>query len=447
MSQTTPCHLAIHARWVIPVRPAGSVLENHVVVINDGRIIDILPARDARARYSPKEWLDRPRHALVPGLVNAHTHAPMTLMRGFADDLPLMEWLNGHIWPAEQEHVDEEFVEAGARLAMAEMLLGGTTCFNDMYFHPEVVARLAVKTGIRACVGMIVLEMPTRWAADSAEYIEKGLKVHDEFRHDELVVTAFAPNAPYTVEDASLSRVRTLSDELDVPVHIHVHETRHEIDASIDRYGVRPLERLASLGLATPRLVAVHMTQLMPEEVRFLAAEGVNVVHCPQSNLKLASGFCPAGALLDAGVNVAVGTDGAASNNDLDLIEETRSAALLAKAVAASPVSLPAHAALEMATINGARALGLDQDIGSLEAGKLADVIAVDLGAPRTTPVYDAISQLVYSASSEQVSDVWVAGRRLLNERRLTTIDVPAATDAAERWRHELFKHAGGKTP
>jgi len=434
MPEPAPVDLAIKARWVVPVTAPGEVLEDHVVVIDQGRIADVVPEEQCRARYDPGEWVDRDCHALIPGLVNAHTHAPMTLMRGFADDLPLMEWLGEHIWPAEKTHVDENFVATGARLAIAEMLLGGTTCFNDMYFHPEVVARTALDAGIRACLGMIVLDMPTRYAAGSSAYIDKGLRLHDDLRHEDLVTTAFAPHAPYTVEDAALTRLRTLADELDVPVHMHVHETAHEVDASVDRFGVRPLERLAALGLATPRLLAVHMTQLMPEEIRFLAAEGVHVVHCPQSNLKLASGMCPLAALVEAGVNVALGTDGAASNNDLDMFEEMRVAALLAKGVSGSPVAVPARAALEMATINGARALGLDHLVGTIEAGKAADLVAVDLSHPRTTPVHDAVTQLVYSAGADQVSDVWVAGRRLLNERRLTTIDMNATLEAARAW-------------
>ncbi len=426
--------LRIDARWIIPVTAPGLVLERHSLLVNGGDIVDILPREEAGRRYAARQVVELDHHALAPGLVNAHTHAPMSLMRGFADDLPLMTWLNEHIWPAEANHVDEEFILAGTRLAIAEMIRGGTTCFNDMYFHPEVVAQCASDAGIRACVGMIVLEMPTGWAQDSQQYIEKGLRVHDRFRFDPLVRTAFAPHAPYTVEDAALIRIQTLADELDVPIHMHVHETAHEIELSMDRFGVRPLERLAGLGLATPRLMAVHMTQLLGEEIAYIAEHGVNVIHCPQSNLKLASGFCPVAALLVAGVNVAVGTDGAASNNDLDMLEEVRTAALLAKGVAGSPEVALADAALRMATINGARALGLDDRIGSLEPGKSADLIAIDMEHPRTRPLYDAIAQVVYAAASDQVSDVWVAGRRLLENGRLTTLDSEEVVEQADRW-------------
>jgi 5-methylthioadenosine/S-adenosylhomocysteine deaminase len=434
MPEIIETELAIQARWVVPVTPENTVLSDHVVIVDEGRILDIVDAPTARALYRAREWVTLADHALLPGLVNAHTHAPMTLMRGFADDLPLMEWLNDHIWPAERDHVDEEFVRAGTRLAVAEMLRGGTTCFNDMYFHGQVVARAVVETGMRACIGMIVLDMPTPWAASSSEYIEKGLRIHDEFRHEERITTAFGPHAPYTVEDASLTRIRTLADELDVPIHMHVHETDHEITMSLDRFGMRPLERLARLGLTTPRLLAVHMTHLLTEEIRFCAAEGVQVVHCPQSNMKLASGFCRVADLANAGVNVALGTDGAASNNDLDMLEETRFAALLAKGVSTSPTAVPAFAALQMATINGARALGLDHQIGTLEKGKCADLIAIDLTHPRTTPVHDVITQIVYSACAEQVSDVWVSGRRLLNQRQLTTINETMVRAEADRW-------------
>ncbi len=437
MSDLIETQLAVQARWVLP-SATGGVLDRHVVLVDEGRIVDIVDAATARERYRAREWVDRPHHVLIPGLVNAHTHAAMTLMRGFADDLPLMEWLNDHIWPAEKNHADEIFVRAGTTLAVAEMLRGGVTCFNDMYFHPQAAARVAMQTGIRACIGMIVFDMPTHWASTGAECIEKGLRVHDECRHAENVTTAFAPHAPYTVEDATFTRVRTLADELDVPVHMHVHETAHEIEMSLDRYGVRPLERLASLGLATPRLMAVHMTQLMDEEIRFCAAEGINVVHCPESNMKLASGFCPLAALVEAEINVAIGTDGAASNNDLDMFGETRTAALLAKGVAGSPTAVPAHTAFEMATMGGARALGLDADIGTLEPGKYADMVAVDLSAPRTTPVHDIVTQLVYSTEAGQVSDTWVAGKALLKSGSLTTIDEDAALSEAAKWRGVL---------
>ncbi len=438
MTTKIQADLAIQPRWVIPVDASARILENHVVVIANGRIVDILSTETVKARYEVDNWVPLRKHALLPGFVNTHTHAAMTLMRGFADDLPLMEWLNEHIWPAESNHVDDAFVAWGSRLAIIEMIRGGTTCFNDMYFYPDVVAANVVETGIRASLGMIVLDMPTQWASNSDEYIEKGLGLHDRFRFEDRITTAFAPHAPYTVEDPALRRIQTLADELDVQIHIHLHETNHEIEISMDRFGMRPLERLAQLGLATPRLQAVHMTHLMREEIDYCALQGLNVVHCPQSNMKLASGFSPVSELLSAGINVALGTDGAASNNDLDMIEEMRMAALLAKGISGSPTTVPAHTALEMATINGARALGLDDRIGSLEPGKYADMIAIDLDHPRTQPLYDPVAQIVYSAASHQVSDVWVAGQRLLEQSVITCADVQTTLEEARQWKTRL---------
>jgi 5-methylthioadenosine/S-adenosylhomocysteine deaminase len=357
----------------------------------------------------------------------------MSLLRGLADDLPLNEWLNEHIWPAETRWVNEEFVHDGTQLAMAEMLRSGTTCFNDMYFFPDVTARAAVSCGMRSCVGLIVLDFPTVWANDANEYISRGLAVHDHYRGDPLIRTVFAPHAPYTVSDAPLQHIRVLADELDLGIHMHVHETAEEVDKAEDLTGKRPLARLHELGLVAPDMIAVHMTQLSAAEIDTFAAAGGHVVHCPESNLKLASGFCPAQALLAAGVNVALGTDGAASNNDLDMLGEMRSAALLGKAVSNDASALPAHTALRMATLNGARALGLGEQTGSLVKGKWADITAINLDTLETLPLYDPVSQLVYASGREQVTDVWVAGQQLLRDRRLTTLD---GNDIVERARH-----------
>lgn len=440
----TPVETLINARWIIPVEPHGVVLENHAVAVAGGRIVDLLPAVDARIRYAPSEPVDLPEHALIPGLVNAHTHAAMTLLRGVADDLPLMEWLRDHIWPLEARWVGDSFVRDGSELAMAEMIRGGTTCFNDMYFFPEITARSALLAGIRAVVGMILVDFPTTWAADPDQYLNKGLALRDELRGQNLVRTAFAPHAPYSVSDAPLARVRTLAQELDQPIHMHIHETETEIDQGHDSHGMRPLQRLRQLELQGPNLIAVHMTHLLTDEIAELAASGVHVVHCPESNLKLASGFCPVAALLQAGVNVALGTDGAASNNDLDMFGEMRTAALLAKAVAGHAAALPAATALRMATLNGARALGLDDEIGSIAVGKSADLAAIDLAALETLPLYDPISDIVYAAGRHQVSDVWVAGKRLLARRELTTLDSAEIRAKALLWRQRL---AGTQPP
>jgi 5-methylthioadenosine/S-adenosylhomocysteine deaminase len=430
LNSPRPIDALIEARWVIPVEPLGVTLEDAAIAVHDGRILEVSPQASARERFAPRARYQCPRHALLPGFVNAHTHAAMTLLRGLADDLPLMVWLERHIWPAERKWMSPSFVRDGTELAIAEMLRGGTTCFNDMYFFPDVVARTAAEHGMRAVVGMIVVEFPTPWAETPAEYISKGLAVHDAYRDDPLVRMAFAPHAPYSVADATLTKVRQLADQLDVPIHMHVHESAEEVAQA----GQRPLARLAELGLLTPALLAVHATQLEPEEIEQLARHGATVVHCPESNLKLASGWCPVARLAQAGTNVALGTDGAASNNDLDMLSEMRTAALLAKAVAGVPAVVTAAQVLRMATLGGARALGLGESIGALTPGRWADIIAIDLSAARTQPLFDPISQVVYAASSEQVSDVWIAGRHLVEGGRLTRLDVGEIVARASAW-------------
>lgn len=427
--------LLIGARWVIPVEPDLCILEHHAVAVRGRQIIDILPISEAHQKYQPDEHHELQQHALIPGLVNAHTHAAMTLMRGLADDLPLMTWLQGHIWPAEARWVGHEFVRDGTRLAIAEMLRGGTTCFNDMYFFPDVTARIATTLGMRVNIGLIVVDFPSAWAKNADEYISKGLEeVLDAHKGEGLVSTSFAPHAPYTVSDAPLTRIRNLANELDCPIHIHIQETRQEIDDHIDRYGMRPLARLDSLGLIGPNLIAVHMTQLNHDEVKLLSTRGANVVHCPQSNLKLASGFCPVAELIDEGINVSLGTDGAASNNDLNMWDEMRTAALLAKGVSGRADAIPAHTALRMATLGGARALGLEDIIGSITIGKSADLVAVDLGRLETQPLYNPISHLVYASGREAVSHVWIAGQAKLVEGNLTGLDIDELISNAATW-------------
>jgi 5-methylthioadenosine/S-adenosylhomocysteine deaminase len=429
---------AIDARWVIPVEPDGLILENHTLIVHGGRIADLLPSADAHARYQARLRSSLPSHVLIPGMVNTHTHAAMSLLRGIADDRPLREWLTEHIWPLEQKWVSEAFVRDGVDLALAEMVRGGVTCFNDMYFFPEVAARCAIRAGVRACIGMILVDFPSNWASSVDEYFAKGLAFRDSIRNEPLVTALFAPHAPYSVSDPVFLRMRTLAAELDCPVTIHLHETAHEIAESRHSCRMRPLGRLKQLDLLGPQLVAVHMTQLLDDEIAVLAESGASVVHCPESNLKLASGFCPAARLLSAGINVALGTDGPASNNDLDMMGEMRTAALLAKAVSGDAAALPAHTALRMATLNGACALGLGAEIGSLQIGKYADLAAVRLDEIETLPLYDPVSDLVYSASRHQVTDVWVGGRQLLRNRELTTLDVGELRARAESWRTKL---------
>jgi 5-methylthioadenosine/S-adenosylhomocysteine deaminase len=435
-------HSVIHARHVIPVRPAGRVLDRHAVVMEAGRIRHVLPSAQARAGYPGAVHLDLRDHVLIPGLVNLHTHAAMSLMRGLADDLPLMEWLNQHIWPAEAKHVSPQFVHDGTLLACAEMIRGGVTCFNDMYFFPEEAGRAALAAGMRAALGIICLEFPTAYAADPQDYLHKGFAMRDALKHDPLLSFCMAPHAPYTVSDATFERIVTYADELQLPIHLHLHETRDEIAESLTRFGIRPLARMERLGLLGPALVAVHAVHLEPVEIEQLRAAASNVAHCPSSNLKLASGIAPLAALRAAGVNVGLGTDGAASNNRLDLFEEMRTAALIAKGVTGNPTVLAADEVLSMATLGGACALGLEDRIGSIETGKWADLVAVNLGALELSPCYHPVSHLVYAASRHDVTHVWVAGQMLLDDRRLTTLDPDDLAARARSWENRIRPQA-----
>ena len=438
MTPPSACDLLIEAGWVVPVEPHGVVLENHAVAVTDGAIVAVLPIAEARTQFSAAQTVSRPDAALIPGLVNAHTHNPMTLLRGIADDLPLMEWLQGHIWPVEAAVIGPEFVADGITLAIAEMLRGGTTCANENYFFPDVQAAVYKRHGFRARVGLPVIDFPTAWAKTSDEYFDRAGEVHDQWRDDTLVATAFAPHAPYTVSDANFERIRMLADQLDLPVHLHCHETAQEVADSIRLHGQRPLARLDRLGLVSDRLIAVHMTQLTDAEIELCAQRGVSVVHCAESNLKLASGFCPACKLQRAGVNLAIGTDGCASNNDLDMFGETRTAALLAKAVAGDASALDAATALRAATLGGAKALGFEATIGSIEVGKQADLACVDLGQLETQPLHHVISQLIYATGRHQVSDVWIAGKPKLQSRELLDMDTAALIANARQWRARI---------
>ncbi|MEH6415844.1 TRZ/ATZ family hydrolase [Pseudomonas sp. CGJS7] len=436
--QPVPCDLLIEAGWVVPVEPHALVLEDHAVAVKGGVIVDLLPIHEARERYAAAETVSRPDSALIPGLVNAHTHNPMTLLRGIADDLPLMEWLQGHIWPVEGAVIGPQFVEDGITLAIAEMLRGGTTCANENYFFPDVQAAVYKRHGFRARVGLPVIDFPTAWAKTSDEYFDRAGEVHDLWRDDAMVATAFAPHAPYTVSDANFERIRMLADQLDLPIHLHTHETAQEVADSIKQYGQRPLARLDRLGLVTDRLIAVHMTQLTDAEIALCAERGVSVVHCAESNLKLASGFCPVCKLQHAGVNLAIGTDGCASNNDLDMFGETRTAALLAKAVGDDAKALDAFSALRAATLGGAKAIGFDDRIGSIQIGKQADLVCVDLSPLETQPVHHVVSQLIYATGRHQVGDVWIAGRAKLRERALVDMDTAALVANARQWRTRI---------
>ncbi len=430
----------LHTRWLIPLQPdhPTAVLEHHSLAMHDGRIVALLPTEQATACFQATQTVDLTQHAVLPGLINAHTHAPMNLLRGLADDLPLMEWLEHHIWPTEAQWVGHEFVRVGTQAAIAEMLRGGITCFNDMYFFPDVTAQVAQEIGMRASIGLIVIDFPSAWAHDAADYLAKGIALYQRYQHDPLIRTVWAPHAPYTVSAKHLARIGQLAQDGDQPIHIHLHETAAEVSQYQQQHGQRPLAALDALGLLSPRLLAVHATQLLDAEIARLAETGAHVLHCPESNLKLASGFCPVAKLQAAGVNVALGTDGAASNNDLDMFGEMRMAALTGKATACDARALPAHRVLQMATGCGAKALGLSDVISSLEIGKSADVIAVNLSALETEPLYNPLSQLVYATSRQQVTDVWIAGRRMLDNRRLTTLDESELVAQIRAWRQRI---------
>ncbi len=441
-SQLQTADLRIDAGWIVPVQPADVVLSGHSLLVKDGGIAALLPSAEAD-KWISTERIHLPAHVLIPGLVNLHTHAAMTLLRGYADDLPLMTWLHEHVWPAETRHVSSGFVYDGTRLACLEMLKAGVTCFNDMYFFSEAVVEAALEAGMRVAAGLIVVDAPTPYAADPDDYLQKGLALRDNWSGHPLASFCLAPHAPYTVCDRTLEKIATYAAQLDLPIHMHVHETDAEIRHSLEKYRVRPLARLKALELLTPSLTAVHAVHLNLEEIGWLAGHGCHVAHCPSSNLKLASGFAPIANLLAAGVNVGIGTDGAASNNRLDMLGELRLSALLGKGVAADPAALPAHQVLHMATLAGARALGLDDRIGSLEAGKMADIVAIDLNQPATQPCYDPVSQLVYSAGSDQVSHVWIAGKAIVIEGVCQTLETNEVINRAHVWRGRIAADRG----
>jgi 5-methylthioadenosine/S-adenosylhomocysteine deaminase len=429
--------LLIEPSWVIPIEPAGAVLKEHALAVDQGRIVALLPTAEAATRYAPREHLRLPGKVLLPGFVNLHTHAAMTLLRGYADDLPLMRWLQEHIWPAEAKHLSSAFVRDGTLLAAWEMLRGGVTCFNDMYFFPEAAAEAVAEAGIRAVLGVTTIEFPTAYAADANDYLTKGLAARDTWRDEPLLSFALAPHAPYTVSDRSFAQIATLAAQLDLPIHIHLNETTAEIEDSLKQHGVRPLERLHRLGLLGPNLIAVHAVHLLPEEIRLLAENCCAVAHCPTSNMKLASGIAPIAALLAAGIRVGLGTDGAASNNRLDILRELRHAALLAKATSGDATILPAHQALRMATLEGASALGLDSAIGSLEPGKWADLCTIQLDDWLSQPCYDPASHIVYVAGRQQVSHVWVSGKLRICDGKPVGLVATKLVDIANSW-HNL---------
>lgn len=436
---TTPevIDLLIEAQWIATVE-TNEVLKNYAVAIQNGRIHSILPTGEARLRYQPKKTTLLPDHILIPGLINLHTHAAMSLMRGLADDLPLMEWLQKHIWPTEAAHLSQQFVYDGTRLACAEMLKSGITCFNDMYFFPEAAAKAASEFGMRAMLGITALEFPTPYASDATDYLNKGLAVREAWHTTPLIDFCLAPHAPYTVSDTTFERVLTLSEQLNLPIHCHVHETRQEVEEHQKQYKQSPLARLLKLGLLGPNFIGVHAVHLDEHELQLLAKTGSNIAHCPTSNLKLASGFSPVAKMRQLGINVGLGTDSAASNNRLDLFGEMRLASLLAKGTTGDASALPAGEVLRMATLNAANALGIGQETGSITLGKSADLCAVSLGSLETRPCFDPISHLINVAGRESVTHVWVAGKCCVDDKSLLQHDQNDLESAIALWQNTL---------
>lgn len=430
--------LIVSPRWLLPIEPHGTVLEKHSIAIKDGKIVAIQANDVMQNNISAKQSIDLPNHILMPGFVNTHTHAAMNLLRGMCDDIPLMDWLNNYIWPAEKKWLSEAFIHDGTQLAIAEMIKSGTTCFNDMYFFIPAAAAVAEKAGIRAALGITVFDVPTASGDNAQDYLNRGLPLFEQYADHSLIQLTMAPHAIYTTSDATLIEVRKAAERYNAYINMHVQETHDEVAQSIAQTGKRPLERLHALGLLSDKFIAVHMTQITPAEIELSAKTNISVVHCPESNMKLASGVCPAQQFIDAGVNVALGTDGAASNNDLDMISEMRSAAFLSKLSEKNPTTVSAVTALTMATLNGAKALGKDKIFGSLAAGKAADMIAIDLNHVNAVPTYHPTSALVYAANRQQVSDVWVAGKRLLENYRLTTIDEAAVLENTKQWAKKI---------
>ena len=427
----------INAGWLIPILPHKKILAEHSVAITDGKISHILP-KERAIDFISKEVFDLPNHALLPGLVNCHGHAAMSLLRGLADDMALKPWLENRIWPIEKKYVSEEFVRDGTELAIAEMLLSGTTTFSDMYFFPETVAEVAIASGIRCQISFPILDFPSNWAESAEEYLSKGLAIRDKFKHFNRISTIFGPHSTYTLKENSLSTISTLASELDVGIQIHLHETNQEVLDGLAERGERPIETLFKLGLLGPKTQCVHMTDLNNKDIELLSRTGAQVIHCPESNMKLASGICPISKLLNSGVNVGIGTDGAASNNDLNLFGELKSATLLAQINSMDATALTASEALTLGTLGGAKALGMDKNIGTIEVGKLADLIAVDLHQIEMQPIHDVFSQLIYVNNGSHVTHSWIQGEQIMHERELLKIDQDNLRRRILKWQNKL---------
>ncbi len=441
-----PVAFVITGGTVVTMDGGGRVLSPGAVAI-DGRDIVAVDAPDAiAARFSARETIDAAGQVVMPGLVNTHTHAPMVLYRGLADDLALMDWLEKYIFPAEAKTVTRDFVRAGTRLAALEMIQSGTTTYTDMYYFEEEIAAVTKAAGLRGVLGQTIIQFPVADAKTPAEELVRTERFLEQFAGDDLIVPAIAPHSMYTLDTATLKAVRALATRRQAPLLIHLAETRDEMKTSRQAHKATPAAYLESIGFfgpstgagQGPRTLAAHGVWLTPADMAILARHHVGVSHNPESNMKLASGAADVVAMRRAGIAVGIGTDGAASNNDLDMFEALRQAAFLAKLQTADPRSVPARTALAMATIEGARALGLDAQIGSLEAGKRADIITVFMGSPRQTPLYDVLSHLVYATHGDDVRTTMVNGRVLMRDRTVLTLDESAVLSEARAFAQKV---------
>ena len=430
--------IIISASWIFTSNSEGQLLSDYSIVIENNKIIDLVHQSKVFDEYDADEVYQLTDHILIPGLINTHTHAAMSLFKGFADDLPLKDWLNNYIWPAEKKFVNSSFVKDGSILALSEMIKAGVTTFNDMYFYPDATAEASIELGIRSNIGLVVLDFPTNYAADPEDYLLKGFEFRDKWRNEDLITTSIAPHAPYSVSDEAFGLINTYSEELGIDIHIHLHETQWEIEDSVKRYGITPVQRLNNLGIISPSLIAAHCVYLNDQDMAILAKNKVSIVHNPSSNMKLGSGIADVAKMLKQNLNVSLGTDSSASNNRLDIMEEMRIASLLLKGTTKSPELLPATQAIKMATINGAKALGLESMIGSIEKNKIADLVAIDLNSIENQPIYNPLSTLVYSSTKSDVSYVWINGKVKLKEKKLVNVDEEKIMQTAKIWQTKI---------
>jgi 5-methylthioadenosine/S-adenosylhomocysteine deaminase len=432
--------IIISASWIFTSNSEGQLLSDYSIVIENDKIIDLVPQDKVFDEYEANDIYQLTDHILIPGLINTHTHAAMSLFKGFADDLPLQDWLNDYIWPAEKEFINSSFVKDGSILALSEMIKSGVTTFNDMYFFPDATAEAVKELGVRSNIGLVVLDFPTNYATDPEDYLLKGFEFRDKWRNEELITTSIAPHAPYSVSDEAFTLINTYSEELSINIHTHLHETQWEIEDSIEKYGITPVQRLNNLGIIGPSLMAVHCVHLNDQDMATLAKNKVSIVHNPSSNMKLGSGIADIAKMLKQNLNISLGTDSSASNNRLDMMEEMRLAALLIKGSTKSPESFSANEAIKMATINGAKALGLESIIGSIEKNKKADLVAIDLNSIENQPIYNPLTTLVYSSSRSDVSYVWIDGEIKLKDKKLVKIDEKKIIQLAKKWQRKLKK-------